>query len=183
MQKNQRVFLNGFQRSRIRQEIRGQIPLIELHPFGVFENRIGALALIDGDDPFFTDLFHGIGHEIADLFIAVGADRRDALVILASFDLLGLLRDRLSGDFSSFENAALNGHGIHAHRHRSQPMHINRFSQNRRGGGPIAGNIAGLARHHVHELGAHVFKRLGKLDLFGYGDAILGDARAAIRFL
>ncbi len=76
----------------IGQEIGRQISLVELHAFGVFQHRFGALAFIDGDDAFLADFFHGIGHQVADLFIAVGADGGDALVILAAFDLLGLLR-------------------------------------------------------------------------------------------
>ena len=91
--------------------------------------------------------------------------------------------DRLGGDLGGLENPALNRHRIDARRHRTKSVGVNRLGQHGRGGGAVAGDVAGLAGHHVHELGAHVFERLGKLDLLGDGDAVLGDARASVGFL
>ena len=47
------------------------------------------------------------------------------------------------------------------------------------GGGAVAGEVAGLRGHLAHHLGAHVLELVGKLDLLGDGDAVLGDARRA----
>ena len=74
-------------------------------------------------------------------------------------------------------------HGIDAGADVLEALDVNGFGQDGGGGGAVAGNIAGLAGDHVHQLGAHVFKRLRQLDLLGDGDAVLGDARAAERFL
>ena len=49
-----------------------------------------------------------------------------------------------------------------------------------RGGGAVAGNIAGLRGDLAHHLRAHVLELVGKLDLLGDGHAILGDAGCAV---
>src|SRR5262249_9602138 len=64
----------------IRQEVRREESLVELHALGVFEHAFGALALVDSDDTFLTDLLHRVGHQLTDVLVAVGADGGDTLV-------------------------------------------------------------------------------------------------------
>src|SRR5690606_22120431 len=136
-------------------------------------------ALINGDDAFLADLVHRFGQKLADFGVAVGADGGNLLVVVTALDLLGLIGDRLGGDVGGLEDAALNRHRIgSAAGDILEPSNINRLGQDGRGGGAVAGDIAGLAGDGVHELGAHVFEGLGKLDLLGDGDAVLGDAGA-----
>ena len=51
----------------------------------------------------------------------------------------------------------------------------NRLGQNRRGGGAVAGDIAGLAGGFLHQLGADVFVFVLQFDFLRDGDAVLGD--------
>ena len=102
-----RRFPHRFERVGVGHEVGRQVALVELHAFGVFEDGLGALAFIDGDDAFLADLFHGVGHQVADVFVAVGGDGGDALVVLAALDLLGQCGDRLVGDLGGFGDAAL----------------------------------------------------------------------------
>ena len=55
--------------------------------------------------------------------------------------------------------------------------------EHRRGGGAVAGDVAGLRGDLAHHLGAHVLELVGELDLLGDGDAVLGDARRAVGLL
>jgi len=45
--------------------------------------------------------------------------------------------------------------------------------------GAVAGDVRGLAGGFLHQLSAHVFERVVQLDVFGNGDAVLGDIRRA----
>ena len=65
----------------------------------------------------------------------------------------------------------------------SQAFLIDRQRQDGRGGGAVAGDVAGLLGDRVHELGAHVLEGIGQVDFLGDGDAVLGDGRAAEGFV
>src|SRR5205823_11319280 len=58
-----------------------------------------------------------------------------------------------------------------------------RRGQTGRGGGAVAGEVAGLDRDFLDHLGAHVLELVRELDLLGDGDAVLGDARRAERLV
>jgi hypothetical protein len=53
------------------------------------------------------------------------------------------------------------------------------MSENRRGGGAIAGLVGGLRGDLAHHLRTHVLELVLKLDLLGDGDAVFSDARRA----
>ena len=56
---------------------------------------------------------------------------------------------------------------------------VDGFGENGRRGGAVARDVAGLAGDFAHELGAHVFVGILKLDLLGDRDTVLGDGRGA----
>ena len=60
-----------------------------------------------------------------------------------------------------------------------QAFLVDRLGENGRGGGAVAGDVAGLAGDFADELRAHVFVGIFELDFLGDGDAVLGDGRAA----
>ena len=64
-----------------------------------------------------------------------------------------------------------------------QPFLVDRQREDGRGGGAVAGRVAGLLRDRVHELRAHVLERVGQVDLLRDGDAVLGDGRPAERLV
>ena len=88
---------------------------------------------------------------------------------------LEVRHDRLDGEV----DAALEVHRVHAGGDRLGALADDRLGQNRRGGGAVARDGAGLGGDLAHHLGAHVLELVGKLDLLGDGDAVLGDARRA----
>ena len=76
-------------------------------------------------------------------------------------------------------DAAGEGHGIGAGGDVLETFAIDRLGQDGGGGGAVAGHVAGLAGRFLDQLGAHVFIGALQLDFLGYGDAVLGDRRAA----
>jgi hypothetical protein len=48
------------------------VPPVEAHAFGNFDLVLDRLAFLDSDDALFTDLFHCVRDELADMRIAVG---------------------------------------------------------------------------------------------------------------
>ena len=76
-------------------------------------------------------------------------------------------------------DAALDGHRVGAGRDVLEAFAEDRLGEHGRGGGAVAGEVAGLGRDFLHHLRAHVLERIGELDLLGDGDAVLGDRRGA----
>ena len=112
--------------------------------------------------------------------IAVGRNRADLGDLLRGGDLLGAGLDVLDG-FSHREiDAALQVHRVHAGGHRLGALADDRLGQNGRGGGAVAGDVAGFRGDLADHLGAHVLELVGKLDFLGDRHAVLGDARSAI---
>src|SRR5882762_3071802 len=67
---------------RVVDEIRREIPPVELHSFDHLELVLQTLAVLDGDHAFLTDFVHRIGDDLADRLVRVrryGADLRDFL--------------------------------------------------------------------------------------------------------
>jgi hypothetical protein len=74
-------------------------------------------------------------------------------------------------------DSALDCHRVRARRHGLDAFPEDRLGQNRRRGGPVAGDIAGLGRNFLDHLGAHVLDRILELDLLGHRDAVLRNQR------
>jgi hypothetical protein len=64
--------------------------------------------------------------------------------------------------------------------HRLEPFADQTMSQHRRGGGAVARHLAGLRRHFLEQLGAHVLERVGQLDLAGDRETVIGDRGCAL---
>ena len=69
--------------------------------------------------------------------------------------------------------------GLRAGGDKLQAFAVNRFGQQRGGGGAVAGGVAGLAGDFAHHLGAHVFVGIFQFDFLGDGHAVFGDGRGA----
>ena len=76
-------------------------------------------------------------------------------------------------------DAALERHRIGAGSHGLDAFAVDRLGQNGRGGGAVAGDVAGLAGDFLHHLRAHVLERVLQLDFLGHGHAVLGNQRRA----
>ena len=115
--------------------------------------------------------------------VAVGRDGADLGDFLGSLDLLGVLGE-VGDDVGHGEvDAALQVHRVHAGGNRLVAFLDDRLGEHGRGGGAVAGDVVGLRGDLAHHLRAHVLELVGKLDLLGDGDAVLGDARSAERLV
>ena len=116
---------------------------------------------------------------LADDRVVVGADGGDLLHLLLLGQLLGHALQGLDDGLDGLVDAALDGHRVGAGGDVAQAFLIDGQGQDGRGGGAVAGHVAGLLGDGVDELGAHVLERVGQVDFLGDGDAVLGDGRAA----
>ena len=81
--------------------------------------------------------------------------------------------------FNGLVNAALDREGRGARRDDAQTFAHNRLRQHGGGRGAVARDIVGLGGDFFDQFRADIFRRIGQLDLFGDGDAVLGDGRRA----
>ena len=173
------IFDLGHHALRVGDEVGREVAAVELHALDDVELRLEALGLFDGDDAFLADLLHGLGDDLTDGAIAVGADRadlRDLLRILGGLrELLELLDDvRHAG-----VDAALDLHRVVTRGDHLGALADNRLRKHGGGGGAVARDVGGLRSDLAHHLGAHVLELVGELDLLGDRDAVLGDGRCA----
>ncbi len=159
-------------------EVRAEVAPVELHPLDDVDGGLEPLAFFDGDHAVLADPLEGVGQLLADRLVVVGGDRGD-LVDLLLGDGLGLALDVLDDGDDRLVDAPLQGHRIRAGGEGLQAFLEDRLGQDGGGGGAVAGGVGGLRGGLLDELGAHVFIRVGQLDLLGHGHAVLGDGRAA----
>ena len=161
-------------------EVRRQIAAVELHPLNDVHLRVGGLAFLDGDDSILgPDLLHRLGQLLTDLPVVVGGDGGhlgDRLVVLG-VDRLGELVQFIDDLFDALLDAAGEGHRVVPGGDRLEPLAEDEFREHGGGGGAVAGHVGGLAGRFLDELRPHVLEGVLQLDVFGDGDAVLGDVR------
>ena len=164
-------------------EVGREIAAVELHALDDFELALEALGFLDRDHALVADLLHGLGDHVADRLLAVGGHGADLSDLGRILDLLGLLLDLLDHLGHGLLDAALQVHRVHAGRDRLHALAQDRVGQNRGRGGAVTGHVVGLLGDLAHHLRAHVLELVLELDLLGDGDAVLGRARRAVRFV
>jgi hypothetical protein len=151
--------------------------------FDDIELGLQALRLFDRDDAFLADLLHCLGDHLANFGLAVGRDGADLGDFVVGRDLLRTALQVRDHRFDGDVDAALQVHRVHARGDRLGAFAHDRLSQNRRGGGAVAGEIGRLARDLAQHLRAHVLELVGELDLLGDSYAVLGGTRRAERLV
>ena len=164
-------------------EVGAEVAAVELHAVDDLGLGLEALVLLDGDDALVADLPHRVGDLLADLGFAVGGDRADLADLIRTGDGARLRLDVFDDDGDGLLDAALEVHRVHAGCDRLHALADDRGGQNGRGGGAVAGLVIGAGRDFADHLRAHVLELVLELDLLGDGDAVLGDARRAIRLV
>ena len=160
-------------------EVGREVAAVELHALDHVEFGLGGLGLLDRDHALVADLLHGLGDHVADRRVAVGRNGADLGDLVVGRDLLGAGLELLHDRFNRQVDAALEVHRVHAGRDRLGALAHDRLGQHGRGRGAVAGDVAGLGGDLAHHLRAHVLELVRELDLFGDGDAVLGDAGRA----
>src|SRR6266700_757764 len=164
-------------------EVGRDVAAVELHALDDVELGLERLGFLNRDDALVADLLHGIGEELADFGVAVGRDGADLGDLLVRGDLLGVLDEVGDHGFHRQIDTALQVHRVHAGGNRLGAFANDRGREHGRGGGAVAGRIRGLGGNFAHHLRAHVLELVVELDLLGDGDAVLGDAGRAERFV
>ncbi len=172
------VLEHGFHALGIGDHVRGDVALVELHALDELELSLQALRLFNGDDAVLADLLHRVGDGLADGGVS-GGDRRDLRDLLALGDRDRLLLDGLHDRLNAELDALLELDRVGAGSHVLQAGCDQRLGENGGSGGPVTGDVVGLARHFLDQLGAHILEGLLELDLLGDRDSIVGDGRRA----
>src|SRR6266498_3528453 len=159
-------------------EVGGDDALVEAHPLDRLQLDPEGVGLLDLDHALLADGVHRLGDDLADLGVASrhGGGVGD---LVAGLDVLGLVLDGLDGNLDSLLDAPLQAHRVGAGRHVAQPLAHQRLGKHGGGGGAVTGDVVGLLRYFLDQLGADLLVGLLELDLLGDRDAIIGDGRSA----
>ena len=160
-------------------EIRRQVTLVELHALDHVERGFDGLGLFDRDGAVLADLVHRVGDDLADVGVPVGRDGGNLRDFRAVADLLGNAGEFFDQDHDGLVDAALESRWVRTRRHVAETFLVDGLGEHGRGGGAVAGDVAGLAGDLTHELRAHVLVGVFQFDLLGDGHAVLGDRRRA----
>ena len=180
---NAGVLQHRLHRLRVGDEVRAEVPLVELHALGQVEDRLGALAFLNGHDAVVADLVERVGDEVADGRVAVGADGGHLGDFIVPLEFSALVIDGVDCGGDGQVDAALQRHRVGAGRHVAEALVEDGLGQDDGGGGAVAGHVGSLRGHLVRHLGAHVLELVGQFDFLGDGHAVLRDGRPAVRFL
>ena len=105
------------------------------------------LAFFDGDDAVLADLVHRLGDDLADLAVVVGGDGGDVLQVLLALDRRCFISLSLATMSSTaFSMPRFMSIGLVPATTALQAFVVDRLGQHGRGGGAVAGDVAGLAR-------------------------------------
>src|SRR6266508_2267355 len=159
-------------------EVGRDVALVELHALGELELDAKGVRLVDGDDPVLADLVHRLGDGLADLGV-LGGDGGHRGHLLLALDVAGLVADVLGDRLDGALDAALEAHRVGAGGDVAQPLVDQGLGQLGGGGGAVTGDVVGLGRDLLGELGAEVLVVVLELDLLGDGDAVVGDRGGA----
>ena len=140
-------FNGGFHPLGIGDEVRGDIPPVELHALDDIQRGGHGFRFLDRNDAVLADLFHRFGNQVADRRVVVGgngADLGDFFLRLAgSAELLEFFNHQLDGPI----DPSFDLHRVAAGRNVLRALAVDRLRKNCRGSRPVAGHIAGLAGH------------------------------------
>ncbi len=107
MQEDKGLVENGCLAFRRIDKVRRKEAAVELHAFDDFKFVIQALAVFNRNDAFLADLFHGLGDDVADFLIGVGADCADLSDFFGCRHRLADLLEFHDGSIHSLVDAAL----------------------------------------------------------------------------
>ena len=172
------VLEDGLHALGVGDEVRRDVALVEAHALGELELEAEGVALLDGDDAFLADLVHRLGDHLADGRVG-GGDRGGGGDLLLGLDRLGHLGELFAHPLDGLLDAALERHRVRAGGDVAQALADQRLGQDGRGRRAVTGDVVGLLRDLLDELGADLLVRVLELDLLGDGDAVVGDRGGA----
>ncbi len=142
--------------------------------------RVAALRLLDGDHAILRNLAESLGQKLTDLRIVVGADGSHLLnLVVVVVHLLGILLDIVNDGIHGLVDTALQVHGVGSGGHVLQALGHDGLCQDGSGGGSVAGIVASLRGHALHELCTSVLEVVFELNLLRHGHAVLRNLGSA----
>ncbi|CAB4851337.1 unannotated protein [freshwater metagenome] len=168
------ILKHGLHALGVGDEVARDVALVEAHAFGELELETEGVALLDGDDTFLADLVHGLGDDLADLGVS-GADRCRGSDLLLGLNLFGHLEQLCAHSLNGLLDTALERHRVRAGCDVAQSLANERLCEHGGGGGAVSGDVVGLLRDLLDELGPDLLVRVLELDLLRDGDAVVGD--------
>ncbi len=176
------VLEDRFHPRRVGDHVGRDVALVELHAVDELQLVLDPTGFLDGNDAIFANLVNRVGNHLADPRVA-GRDRRHLGDLLAIGDLDRLLLDGLNDLSDGLLDAGLERYRVGAGGDVAQSIANDRRGQHDRGGGAVTGDVVGLARHFLDELGAHVLEGILQLDLLRNRHAVVRDRRRTELFV
>ena len=174
-----RIVEHGFLALGVGDEVRRQVALVELHALDEVEIHAERVGLLDGDHTVLADLVDRVGDGLADR----GVGRRDRSdlgdLVLGVVDLHRLTGEVLDGGGNGLLHALLDTHRVGTRGNVAQTLANERLGEHGGSGGAVAGDVVGLGRNFLDQLGTHVLELVFQLDLTGDGDTVVGDRGSA----
>ena len=171
------VFVDGFHRLRIGDEVGREVSTVELHAFQLLAVGRQALAFLDSDHAVLADLLHGVGQDLADLGVTVGGDGADLGDSLGRAAVGGHAAELGDDVLDGLFHALLHFDGADTCDDRLETLVVDRLGHDRCGGGTVAGDVGCLAGDFLDHPGAHVLDLVAELDLASHGHTVLGHGR------
>ena len=158
--------------------VRRNVAAVEHHAFYDLAVRLSRLGFFNGDNAVGRDLFHRVGDEVADLLTCRGNSCNTGNVLRAG-DLLGVLLNRLNSGLGRLLNALSQNHRVCACGNVLHALTDECLCKQCCGRGAVACNVVRLGCNFLHELCAHVLKRIFKLNFLSDCHAVVRDERCA----
>src|SRR4051812_17324839 len=171
---NVRVLEDCLHALGVRDHVRRQIALVELHALGELELEAEGLALLDVHDTVLADLLDRVREDVADLTIA-RRDSRDARNVLLAGDLLRLGLQVLDDLLDRLLDPALDRHRVRTRGDVAETVLDDRLRQDGRGRRAVAGDVVRRRGDLTDELCALVLEHVLDLDLACDRDAVVRD--------
>ena len=173
---DERVLHHALQFVGVGDEVAAQVTAVELHTLYHVDVCVTALALLNGDDAVFRHLAHGVGKQFAYFLVVVGTHGSHLLnLVVVVVHLLSHACDVVDHSGDGLVDTALQVHGVGTCGDVLQSLGNDRLCQHGSSGGAVAGIVAGLRGHALHELCASVLEAVFEFDFLGYGDTVLGN--------
>src|SRR4029453_8461439 len=167
-----RVLEDSLHPLRIRDHVRRQVALVELHALGELELEAEGLALLDVHDAVLADLLDRVGQNVADLAVT-GGDGRHACDVLLAGDLLGLGLQALDHLVDGLLDATLDRHRVCARSDVPETIADDGLGEDGRCRRAIAGDVVRRCGDLTDELCALVLEDVLDLDLSSDRDAVV----------
>jgi len=167
---------------RIGDKVGRDIAPIELHPFNDLQFGFHSLGFFNGDHPILADFLHCFRDDVSNSRIVVCRNGADLGNLLLVADGLTALLQFIHNESHPLVDSSLQRHGVHTGDDKLGSFTINRLGEHGSRRGAVARLIRSLGGNFFDHLRPHVFEFVFQLNLFGHGNAVLGDLRGAPGF-